>query len=115
MWTGLTWVIMPILSIKFGYMGVAYSTALIATSSIVTIYMAKKHVEFSLINIIKTPILSLVPMTLWLFLSVSSITSYLSLLTVIMSSALIYFISILILEGKVFFTETLSYFKIKHA
>ncbi len=115
MWTGLTWAIMPILSIKFGYMGVAYATALIATSSIVTIIMAKKYVSFSMIRIIKTPVLSLLPMILWLYLSVGSIGSYSALIAILISSAIIYFGSIFILEGKTFFTDTLSYFKIKHA
>ncbi len=114
MWTGLTWAIMPILSIKFGYMGVAFATGIIATSSIVTIIMAKQHVNFSMINIVRTPLLGLLPMIFWLYLSVGSIGSYTTLVGIIITSAIIYFGSIYILEGKLFFTDTLSYFKIKH-
>ena len=114
MWTGLTWLTMPFMAIKFGYLGVAYATGIIATSSLVTILLAKKHVDFNFFNIIKTPILALLPMSFWLYLSVGSIFSFLSLALIIIISIAIYFLAILILEGKLFFLDTLSYFKIKH-
>lgn len=115
MWTGLTWAIMPILAIKFGYLGVAYATAIIATSSIVTIYMARKYVNFSLLAIVRTPLIATSTMSLYLFLVTGFITSFPALVIIILVSVITYTLTILFLEGKLFFTETLSYFKIKHA
>lgn len=115
MWTGLTWAIMPILAIKFGYMGVAYATAIIATSSIVTIFIAKKYVNFSLLSIVRTPLIATAIMSLYLYFVTGLITSFPALIVIILISALTYFLTILLLEGKLFFTDTLNYFKIKHA
>jgi len=103
------------MAVRFGYLGVAYATGIIATSSFVTILLAKKYVDFNFFNIIKTPILALLPMSFWLYLSAGSISSFLSLALIIIFSVVIYFLAILVLEGKSFFLDTLNYFKIKHA
>ena len=115
MWTGLTWATMPFFAIKFGYTGVAYATGIIATSSVLTIFMAKKYVDFSVLNILKTPIIAALPLSLWLFLFSVTIHSFPSLITHCLISAAIYFLAIFILEGQEFITQTLNYFKIKHA
>ena len=115
MWTGLTWLIMPFMAIKLGYLGVAYATGIIATSSIVTILLAKKYVNFSFLNIVRTPLRALLPMIFWLYFSAGTINSISSLIVVIAFAAAVYTLAILFLEGKSFFRETFSYFKIKHA
>jgi len=115
MWTGLTWAVMPLMAIKFGYLGVAYATGIIATSSIITIFMAKKYVNFSLVAIIRTPLIATATMSLYLFFVTGFITSFSALAIIILISAFTYTLIILLLEGKLFFTETFSYFKIKHA
>lgn len=114
MWTGLTWVTMPFLALKFGYMGVSYAVAIIATSSIVTIFMARKYVRFSLINILKTPLIASFAMSAFLGIFMHYGTSVFSLITIGIFSATIYFSMILLVEGISFFTNTLNYFKIKH-
>src|SRR3989344_6806272 len=115
MWTGLTWAIMPLLAIKFGFLGVAYATGIIATSSIITIFMAKKHVDFSFLAIVKTPLAATAFMSSFLFFTIRFITSFPALITIILISAAIYSTVIFLIEGKSFFTDTFSYFKIKHA
>ncbi len=115
MWTGLTWAVMPILAIKFGYLGVAYATGIIATSSIVTIIMAKKYVDFGLNAIVKTPLVATIAMSTYLYFASSYITTFPILAIVIAVSIVIYSLIVFLLEGKVFFTDTVSYFKIKHA
>lgn len=115
MWTGLTWLTMPYLSIRFGYMGVAYATAIIATSSLVTIFMAKKYVDFSLFNILKTPIVATMIMSVILYLGSHLVTSSITLVVSVILSMAIYFAMVILLEGKLFIRETLSFFKLKHA
>lgn len=115
MWTGLTWLTMPFLAIKLGYMGVAYATGLIATSSIVTIFMAKSHVNFNIFTIIRTPLSATFLMSVFLFFTSRFITSFPLLAVIILSSITLYTLAIFFLEGKSFFAETLNYFKIKHA
>lgn len=115
MWTGLTWLTMPFLALKFGYLGVAYATGIIATSSIVTIFMARSHVRFNLLAIITTPLTATLVMSIYLFFTTRFITSFPLLAVIVVVSVLLYTLSILFLEGKSFFTDTLNYFKIKHA
>lgn len=115
MWTGLTWLTMPFLSIRFGYMGVSYATAIIATSSIITIIMAKKYVDFSLYAILKTPTIATLIMSLVLYIGSHLVTSLLTLITSILISMAIYFSLVILIEGKTFIKETLGFFKIKHA
>lgn len=115
MWTGLTWLTMPFLAIKLGYMGVAYATGLIATSSIVTIFMAKSHVNFNIFTIIRTPLSATFLMSAFLFFTSRFITSFPLLAVIILSSIALYTLAIFFLEGKSFFTESFNYFKIKHA
>lgn len=50
MWTVLTWAIVPILAYKFGVNGAAFGYAIIGVSSIVAIVVAKKVVNFSLMD-----------------------------------------------------------------
>jgi len=115
MWTGLTWVTMPILAIKFGYMGVTYAVAIIATSSFVTILLARKYVHFSLSNILKTPIISVGLMALFLGFTIHLASSIYLLVAMGLVSAIIFFGTIVLLEGTSFFRQTLNYFKLKHA
>lgn len=57
MWLALTWGLMPILGLKFGYNGVALATAIIAASSIVAVWVAKKEVNFNLWFSVGKPLL----------------------------------------------------------
>lgn len=61
MWTVLTIILVPTLGWLYGVNGAAAGYALVGTSSIVAIYIAKKHINFSLIeSIIKPTIATLV-------------------------------------------------------
>lgn len=114
MWTGLTWVTMPFLALKFGYLGVSYAVAIIATSSIVTIFMARKYVHFNLINILKTPLAATFLMASFLSFMIRFGTSFTALISIGIVSVIIYFGAIIFIEGFSFISNTLNYFKIKH-
>lgn len=58
MWLVLTWVLMPIGAVKFGFNGVAAAAALISLSSLVAVIAAKKQVNFDLTNSILKPLLA---------------------------------------------------------
>jgi len=115
MWTGLTWLTMPFLAIKLGYMGVTYAVAIIATSSFVTILLARKYVHFSLWNILKTPVLATGAMALFLSFATPFASSIYILIAIGLASVAIFFGLITLLEGPIFFSQTLNYFKLKHA
>ncbi len=55
MWTVLTWTFFPILSIKFGYIGAAYATLLVALSSFVVWFVAQKIFDIKIFKTILKP------------------------------------------------------------
>jgi O-antigen/teichoic acid export membrane protein len=58
-WTILTWALTPALAVKFGFTGVALSQAIIGSTSFLTIWLAKKEVNFSLSPVLKSLLASL--------------------------------------------------------
>ena len=114
MWTGLTWVTMPLLSLKFGYLGVSYAVIIIATSSFVTILMARKYVNFNFWRILRTPVIASLAMSLFLLFFAHYGTSVIFLLIIGLFAAAIYFATIILIEGISFISNTLSYFRLKH-
>ena len=114
MWTGLTWATMPFLALKFGYLGVSYAVAIIATSSFVTILLAHKYVRFNILNILKTPLAATFLMSSFLVFTIQYGNSFTRLILIATISAIVYFGTIVSIEGKSFFTNTLNYFKLKH-
>ena len=58
MWTVLTWALVPILSIKFGVNGAAFSYLLIGSSSAVVFYIVKRYLNWSIFHSVIVPLLS---------------------------------------------------------
>lgn len=57
MWTVLSWILIPMLAMKFGVMGASIGYALVGTSSIVAITIARKYVKFSLTDSMVKPLI----------------------------------------------------------
>lgn len=55
MWLVLTWLLMPLGAMKFGYNGVAGAAAIISISSVVALFAAKRYVNFNLLNSVGKP------------------------------------------------------------
>ncbi|MBI3954605.1 oligosaccharide flippase family protein [Candidatus Collierbacteria bacterium] len=115
MWTGLTWMLMPVLAINFGYLGVSIGAAVIAFSSIAVFIIAKRLVGLSLLASLKTPIIVSIALGLFLLLSRSLIDSLTSLSFIILGGASVSGLFLYLLEGKSFFANLLNYFKAKNA
>lgn len=115
MWTGLTWAVTPLLAVKYGYLGVAYATGIIATSSIFTVILAKKEISFSIVKILKTPLTASLLMSVFLMLSIHKQSAVSLSLIFGAISITVYILSVVGLEGKKFITDTTNFFKTKHA
>ena len=68
MWTVLSWLLIPVLSIKFGVIGASVGYALVGASSVIAIYIAKKYVNFSISDSMLKPLIGTIVMGLVLFL-----------------------------------------------
>lgn len=98
MWTSLEWILSPILTLYFGYLGVGIASAIISITSIIPLLIIKRLIKIDVIKNIWQPILASSLMALLaLFLSKNFINNYLTLLIVILVSAIFYCTLILIL------------------
>ncbi len=64
MWLALAWGLTPVLAHKFGYLGVAYATAIISVFSIIPIVIVQKITGFQFSQSILKPLLATVAMLL---------------------------------------------------
>lgn len=64
MWTVLTWVFVPFLALRYGANGAALGYALVGSSSVVAIFVAKKYVNFSLTDSVLRPFLASIVMAI---------------------------------------------------
>lgn len=58
MWTVLTWVLTPILTLSFGFIGVALASFIISFSSVVTIILVKRILVVNILGAISIPTLA---------------------------------------------------------
>ena len=65
MWTVLTWILFPWLSIKFGYLGTAYATLLVGSSSFIVWYFAQKIFGVRVLSAISKPLLATILMLIF--------------------------------------------------
>lgn len=114
MWTSLTWLFFPILSLKFGYLGVAYATGLIATSSIFTIYFAQKVISFHFLASIKTSLLSSLVMSIFLYLFGAYATSIATVVILASVSVTIYVLAVVFMEGRQLLSTIKQFSSIKN-
>lgn len=114
MWTILTWVLMPTLGIYRGYLGVALAVGLIATSSVVTVIAVRRHISFSMLDSFRTSFISSFALAAFLFLLAPRASNLVHVGFLVVSGGAVYLLSVYLLEGKAFFKQTVSYFRLGH-
>lgn len=91
MWTSLEWILSPILTLYFGYLGVGMASAAISITSLFPIFIIKKIVKVEIIKNIWQPITGALTMAVFsYFLSQNFVRSFSTLLIVIGVSGLFY-------------------------
>ena len=115
MWTVLTWALMPGLAVRFGYLGVSFAILIIASTSVVTVIMAKKVISFSLYRALKTPLIASFVLAVFLFLMKNSLGKIENIIAISSISVILYIFICLILEGKSLIKEITSLFRMRHA
>jgi len=100
MWTVLTWLLVPVLAIKYGVNGAAAGYALVGTSSVVAIYVARRFVSFSLLESAGRPLAATLVMAMTLLIARSFLpVTFLSVWVLIFLGAVIYGISVYLIVG----------------
>lgn len=100
MWTVLTWLFIPFLSIKFGVVGTSVGYSLVGASSIVAMIIAKKYVNFSITDSIIKPLIGSVVMGVVLIVARKFLdVSINSMIILGVVGAVVYFSSMLGMTG----------------
>jgi len=104
-WTSLTWILTPLLIFKFGYNGVSAASALVASTSFLTIYLTKKIIPLNFLNSVKVPLFSTTLMVVFFLFLSRIINSLGSLFFVIFLTGLFYLSLLLIFDKKRLLSE----------
>jgi lipopolysaccharide exporter len=100
-WTLATWILTPLFIFWFGFNGVAISSALIACSLVMVVYLAKRYIKFDLLRSILSPLISASLMGIIIyFLSPFFVKSLVSLFAMVIIGATVYFCVILLIARK---------------
>ncbi len=100
MWTVLTWLLVPVLAIKYGVNGAAAGYALVGISSVVAIYIARRFVSFSLLESAGRPLAATLVMAMALLIVRNFLpVTFLSVWVLIFLGAVIYGISVYLIVG----------------
>lgn len=106
MWLTLTWALTPWLAIRFGYLGVAYATGIIACFSLVPIFIVKKLTGFGLTHSVLKPLAATLLMSAFTkYFSVMVSLSWPTLILNIIISVLIFAVAIYLFIGPSLLTD----------
>lgn len=91
MWTVLTWIFFPILSIKFGYIGTAYATLIVGSSSFIVWAFAKKIFNIQIVKTISKPSMATLLMIFFCLVFQSlGLNSFVNIISKILISVIVY-------------------------
>jgi O-antigen/teichoic acid export membrane protein len=108
MWTVLTWILMPILGIKYGYQGVAVAAALISFSSIIVLVLVRRYVKVDYWRVLRTPMFSSLIMGAAVWFSLSLTTGATGIVIAIVTGVLTYTASLLLIDRHYLIAEVNS-------
>lgn len=100
MWTVLTWIFVPYLTFKYGVNGAAAGYGLVGISSIVAIYLARKYVNFSIMDSMIKPLVgTLIMSTVLIVLKRYLPVNLLSIQILVLAGIITYSVSMVSMIG----------------
>jgi O-antigen/teichoic acid export membrane protein len=92
MWTILEWILAPILTIQYGFVGMGYASAIISFTAIIPVIIIKKMISIDILSNVWQPLFSSILMSIIIFyLSKIIIPELPTIIIMICCGALIYF------------------------
>ncbi len=112
MWTVLSWILLPFLTKRYGVNGAAAGYALVSSSSVIAIYIARRYVKFSLLeSIFKPGIAGLTMAALLLLVRNFLPVNLISIVILVILGGIFYFIVIYSLMGASIFADVKKGFR----
>ncbi len=100
-WTAATWILTPIAIMVWGFNGVSIVSAIVAFSVVGVVYLTKKYIYFSILQVTAIPAISAIFMgTIVYFLSPQIIKNFPTLILMIILGIMIYFFTMFTLARK---------------
>lgn len=106
MWLVLEWLLKPTMAASFGYLGVAYATAIISFSSLVPFFIAQRIIRFDISKSLLTPFVSTLIMILFAVWSHS-----LGLVPSVIIASASYLFAVSIFGGKKLFAQIRPFYE----
>lgn len=101
MWTALTWIFVPLLSVLYGVNGAALGFTLVGLSSFVALYLVSKYVDIDYLRSVGKPLLASIVMGVCVLLMRNIFfVSVAQVIIMVIAGLISYLISIFILEPK---------------
>jgi O-antigen/teichoic acid export membrane protein len=111
MWTVLTWIVYPILALKYGVNGVALGAAIVSLSSVIALMAAKRYLVFGFFKSIFKPTIATILMGLLILILNNFLPkNILTVLILIIIGLIFYFGLIYVLVGQSFIADTKKLF-----
>lgn len=104
MWTIITLVLLPLFAFKFGFMGAAFATGIIALTSVVPLLIARRFIRFSLSSIID-PLLASLLMGCMVYLTQLFTSGWIGLIASLLIGIVSYPLAVYLISGKESFVE----------
>lgn len=105
-WTTATWVLTPFSILIWGFNGVAVSSAIVASSVVIVVFLAKKHFNFGLLRTVSLPLFASMLMGLIVyFLSPHVVKNFPTLIFMIIIGVVIYFLTMFALARRQLLTD----------
>lgn len=105
MWTVLAWGLTPFLAIKYGFLGVAYATAVISLTSIIPVLIVKNLTGFSLSPVLKPSFATLIMLIVSRLLTLTLTPSLVNIFINVIISGLVFCLTIYLLVGPSLFAD----------
>lgn len=106
MWSVLTWLLVPGLAYLYGVNGAAVGYAIVGTSSIIAIIIARRYVAFSLGNSFTKPLFAAFIMGLVLLIIRSYLpANFVSVAILVLSGMFVYMLSMYLLMGNLIYVD----------
>ncbi|HUW22064.1 MAG TPA: oligosaccharide flippase family protein [Candidatus Bathyarchaeia archaeon] len=99
LWTVLTWVLTPLLAVKFGFIGAAWALGLIPVSSLIVFYLVYKDFKINVLKTVWPPLLSslLMGAYLWVVTDRLSFIGWPIIFFLIASGGLVYSLTLFLI------------------
>lgn len=111
MWTVVTVVLMPLLAMKYGFIGAAYATGIIALTSIIPVIITRKYIDFSLSYTIIKPAAATMIMGIYILFMQKMIPGILGTVAALSTGTAVYLLAVILINGIKIIPEIISHVK----